>query len=115
MFMIAHSEAQLRESRLAEYKEVAQNFRTLTEIRFKLLGFLPVGTALIALSTAWSSGGIAIPLSLFGLAVTLALIVYNERNNQLYDELVARGAQLERLLGLPDGQFSHRPRAWPPR
>ena len=110
--MINLSEQQLRESRLAEYKEVAQNFRTLTEIRFKLLGFLPITTALIALSTAWSKGEISVPLSLFGLAVTLALIVYNERNNQLYDELVARGAELERLLGLPDGNFSQRPKAW---
>ena len=32
------SEEQLHDARLAEYKEVAQNFRTLTEIRFKLLG-----------------------------------------------------------------------------
>lgn len=106
------SEEQVREARLAEYKEVAQNFRTLTEIRFKLLGFLPIGTALIALSTASSKSEITVPLSLFGLAVTLALIVYNERNDQLYDELVARGAQLERLLGLPDGNFSHRPGTW---
>jgi hypothetical protein len=106
------SEEQLHESRLAEYKEVSQNFRTLTEIRFKLLGLLPVGTALIALSTAWSKGEISVPLSLFGLAVTLALIVYNERNNQLYDALVARAGQLENLLGLPDGNFSQRPGTW---
>jgi uncharacterized membrane protein len=92
------SEEQFHESRLAKYKEVAQNFRTLTEIRFKLLGFLPIGTALIALSTAWTKGEVSVPLLLFGLAVTLALIVYNERNNQLYDELVARAAQLEKTL-----------------
>jgi Protein of unknown function (DUF2934) len=106
------SEEQLHESRLAEYKEVAQNFRTLTDIRFKLLSFLPIGPVLITLSTAWTKGEIGVPLSLFGLVVTLALIVYNERNNQLYDELVSRAAQLERLLGLPGGNFSQRPKSW---
>ena len=50
------SDEQLYDSRQAEYKEVANNFRTLTDIRFKLLGFLPGGTAVIALSTAWSKG-----------------------------------------------------------
>ena len=36
---------------LAEYREVSSNFRALTEIRFKLLGFLPLaaGAALLVL------------------------------------------------------------------
>lgn len=106
------SDKELRESRLAEYKEVGQNFRTLTEIRFKLLGLLPLGTALSALATAWGKAEFSMPLSLFGLTVTVALIVYNERNDQLYDELVARAAQLERVLGLPDGYFSERQGTW---
>jgi hypothetical protein len=105
-------DTQSDDSLQAEYREVANNFRTLTDIRFKLLGFLPGGTAVIALSKSWSKGEFSTSLSLFGLAVTLALVVYNERNNQLYDELVRRAARLERLLGLRDGYFSQRPRAW---
>ncbi len=51
-------------------------------------------------------------LTLFGLLVTLALLLYNERNNQLYNELVGRAASIERELGLPDGAFANRPAAW---
>jgi hypothetical protein len=62
MLMISLSEDRLRESRLAEYKEGAKNFRTLTDIRFKLLGLLPVGTALGTFSTGWASNGeISVP------------------------------------------------------
>lgn len=106
------SKQEVRDAMLAEYREVAQNFRELTEIRFKLLGILPIATAFAAFSSSWSNGEIGVPLSIFGLAVTLGLIVYNERNNQLYDELVQRAAQLERRLGLYDGHFSQRPAAW---
>src|SRR5262249_4276354 len=102
------SKEQLYSSREMEYKEVAQNFRKLTDIRFQLLGLLPAGTALAGLSTAWGKGKFSIPLSLFGLAVTFALIVYNERNNQLYNELVSRAADLERELGIRDGNYSYR-------
>jgi hypothetical protein len=34
------------------------------------------------------------------------------RNDQHYDALVGRAAAIERSLGLPDGAFANRPRAW---
>jgi hypothetical protein len=106
-----------RESLLTEYAEVASNFRLLTDIRFKLLAFLPVAAAAAA---ALRGGGEAdgatavmtLGLSLFGLVVTLALASYNVRNDQLYDELVGRAAQIERAIDLPDGAFANRPTSW---
>jgi hypothetical protein len=38
--------------------------------------------------------------------------LYNLRNDQLYNELVARAARLERLLNLKEGGFAQRPRPW---
>jgi hypothetical protein len=103
---------QLHEALIKEYGEVANNFRLLTDIRFKLLGLLPVAAAA---SQAWKAEDLSAPrlvLSVFGLAVTLGLYLYNGRNDQFYDSLIGRAAEVERTLGLPEGSFANRPRAW---
>jgi hypothetical protein len=97
----------------AEYKEVCNNFRLLTDIRFKLLALLPIGTgAGVALATTTTAGASSPLIAIFGLVVTASAALYNLRNDQLYNELVARAAQLERLLGLKEGGFAQRPRSW---
>lgn len=107
-----------RESLLAEYSEVAANFRLLTDIRFKLLALLPVasGAAWALLSAGASRNGAsevrALILSLFGLLITIGLATYNDRNDQLYDTLVGRAASIEWQLGLYDGAFANRPAPW---
>jgi hypothetical protein len=98
-----------------EYHEVASNFRLLTEIRFKLLALLPIAAAAAAAlgsSAADDHAATVLGLSIFGLAVTSGLVMYNVRNDQLYNELVGRAANIERSLGLPDGAFANRPTAW---
>jgi hypothetical protein len=100
-----------------EYGEVCSNFRTLTDIRFKLLAFLPLAAAaavaaLTANASEQRSVGTMLALSLFGLVVTIALATYNARNDQLYDELVDRAAEIERTIGIPDGAFANRPGSW---
>lgn len=101
-----------REALLKEYGEVSSNFRLLTDIRFKLLAFLPIATAAAAALKGDAVGGRGLVLSLFGLAVTIGLAIYNTRNDQLYNELVGRAAEIERTLELPDGAFANRPRQW---
>ncbi len=96
---------------LAEYREVCNNFRLLTDIRFRLLAFLPVATA-AGLALKGTGAGERFALSLFGLAATAGLIIYNTRNNQLYRELLERAAAIEHKLGLPDGAFAARSRPW---
>lgn len=106
-----------REALFAEYGEVVGNFRLLTDIRFKLLALLPLAAAAAAAlqastderSDAWLA---MLGLSAFGLVVTAGLMSYNDRNDQLYGELVGRAAAIERELGLPDGAFAHRPNPW---
>jgi hypothetical protein len=101
-----------RNALLKEYGEVRSDFRTLTDIRFRLLGILPIASAAVSAFGTTLESTYEFALSLFGLVVTLGLVSYNERNNQLYDELVGRSAAIERSLGLPDGAFATRPRAW---
>jgi hypothetical protein len=102
-----------RDALLAEYVEVSSNFRMLTDIRFKLLAFLPVAAGVAAgLVARGNATALTLVFSLFGLVVTIGLVTYNERNDQLYDTLVARAAAIERSLGIPDGTFANRPRAW---
>lgn len=65
-----------RESLLREYAEVSSNFRLLTDIRFKLLGLVPVATAGAAIAAASKEqvlGGLTFVVSLFGLVVVLGL------------------------------------------
>ena len=91
----------------AEYVEVNANFRMLTEIRFKLLAFVPTisgaGIALIR----WAPDPLTIVLlGVCGFIVTFALIAYDQRNSQLYKDLVSRAKFLEAQLNPPSGQFT---------
>src|SRR4029077_18400058 len=92
---------------LAEYKEVTAQFRALTDIRFKLLTFLPLGT----IAAVYLSKDGQLPnepaVAAFAFVATLCIATYNKRNDQHYDELVARAAELERDgLNLAHGSFS---------
>src|SRR5579864_7086824 len=99
-----------KEIALAEYKEVLTQFRKLTDIRFKLLTYLPLGTVAGAVLTNEMVKQPAIPA--FAFVVTLCIATYNKRNDQHYDELVSRAAELERELQIEHGSFSSRPKPW---
>jgi ethanolamine utilization microcompartment shell protein EutS len=101
-----------REALLKEYGEVSGNFRTLTDIRFRLLSLLPAAAAVAAAFKPEGGAPGRLPFAIFGLTVTIGLVTYNKRNDQLYNELVNRAAAIERELGLPDGAFATRPNAW---
>lgn len=101
-----------QKSLIAEYSEVCNNFRLLTDIRFKLLAFLPIASV-AALAFKVNVFSIeSFIFSLFGIAVTVGIITYNTRNDQLYNELVGRASSIERFLGLADGAFANRPQDW---
>ena len=106
-------DASRRKAFLKEYNEVCNNFQILTDIRFKLLAFLPIAAA--AAAAILSTDRATVPglaLSLFGLVVTLILVTYNTRSDHPYNELVGIASTLERNLGLLDGGFANRPVAW---
>jgi hypothetical protein len=106
------ADGSLNDARIAEYEQVGSQFRALTDIRFKLLGFLPVGTIATVLAAKDASLIVEQAVAAFGLAVTLCIATYNKRNDQLYNELVSRAAELERELLLQRGSFAQRPTTW---
>lgn len=101
---------------LALYGEVASGWRTLTDVRFKLLGLLPVVSVavLITLLSA-SHGPTALTgvertgIAVLGLLITGAVRLYDLRNTDLYNDLVGRGRQIEAELGVHTGHFRGRP------
>lgn len=104
--------APIHDPRIDEYQQVGSQFRALTDIRFKLIGFLPVGTIATVVVANSSQLVSEQAVATFGLLVTLCLATYNKRNDQLYNAIVSRAAQLERELGLVHGSFSQRPTPW---
>jgi hypothetical protein len=100
---------------------VNANFRQLADIRFKLLAFVPLlgGAANYVLSQSALNPTSANPphfgLSLLGgvigFLVTFGIVMYDQRNSQLYNSLFGRAKQLEGRLGITGGQFAGRPAA----
>ena len=92
-----------------EYTEATELLRTLTDVRFKLLAFVPTiaGTAVALL------GGRARPAEMLavgalGLVASAGVVVYERRNTELYEYAYARVGEVERGLGLT--LLSGRPR-----
>jgi hypothetical protein len=106
----------------AVYEQINNNFRMLTDIRFKLLALVPTvgGIAVYVLSrmiagaapqTAVSStmlppgANFDYPmvgfLSILGFLATLGIVFYDQRNSELYGLLIDGGNKLEDMLSAP--------------
>ncbi len=94
------------------YSEICNSWRMLTDVRFKLLGFVPTISIVLLinlLAKPKNDEGLS-PLSriiicMIGLFVTIGLYIYDYRNTQLYDDLVSRARRIEMELGVETGQF----------
>ena len=103
---------------LSLYSEVCNGWRTLTDVRFKLLGLVPIVSVTVAI-TLLSRGEVGkgmrpiekIGVAVFGLLITIAIRLYDLRNTHLYDDLVGRGRQIEAELGIHTGHFVGRPKS----
>lgn len=87
-----------------EYREVNANFRTLVDIRFKLLALVPTVSGLAIALTDQNTDAdspITALLSGLGLVVLLGIVAYDHRNSQLYYYLGLRLQFLEAQMKLP--------------
>jgi hypothetical protein len=100
------------ETLLAIYAQICDTWRTLTDVRFKLLALVPPVAALALFAVITPKGlfegagdVVRVMAAIFGLLVSLALYIYDQRNSELYNDLVSRGRRAEMELGLDTGIF----------
>ena len=101
-----------RETLALLYREVCSSWRELVGVRFKLLALVPTVSvfALVALfSRNPTPSVVTVGICCFGIVVTTALLLYDQRNSQLHDELISRGRRIESELGVETGLFRGRP------
>ena len=104
-----------------DYEHTAKYFHALADIRFKLLAVLPIatGSAIVVLGNGGEPTWV-LPLSLLGLLATIGIMIYDQRNTELYDHMQRRAKVIEALLQFPaydvegdkkcGGAFIDRPR-----
>jgi hypothetical protein len=104
-----------REVLMKLYDQTCQTWRELIGVRFKLLGLVPAASilALAALFSSEGAGKGLTPLqrlivAVAGMIVTIGLLVYDLRNSELHDDLIARGRKIEEELGVDTGIFRGR-------
>jgi hypothetical protein len=93
-----------------EYNATTDLLRSLTDVRFKLLAFVPTiaGTA-VALLGRHVRPAELLAVGGLGLAATLGVVVYELHNTELYEYALGRAESLERELGMAllSGRPSH--------
>ena len=109
-----------REATLRDHSATSELYRTLVDVRFKLLTFVPTITALavgiVTVDKTATSGETWLLVGAIGLISTLALVVYEVRNSLIHDCSIHRMRHLERVLGfrpsspgdIPRGMFGER-------
>jgi len=82
-----------------EYEQVLIHWRSLADIRFKLLAILPTlaGAGLTVVASSRPPAVEAV-LGLVGFFATLGIVFYDQRNTQLYNDAISRAKWLEKRL-----------------
>src|SRR6478735_1677632 len=100
-----------------DYNETTDLMRGLTDVRFKLLAFVPtISGAAIAILGHGKSTAELLAVGLLGLVATVGVVIFDLRNTQLLDYAVLRAKSLEERLGFvsifepgsPGGLFTER-------
>lgn len=101
-----------------DYDRTTDLLRDLTDVRFKLLAFVPtISGAAVGLVGRRPSGAELISVGVLGLVATLGIVLYELRNSAIHDYALDRARHLEAKLGFDSafhagrsgGLFSERP------
>ena len=85
-----------------DYEQTTQYLRTLIDVRFRLLAFVPTVTGIaVAVIGQPRPAAELLGVGILGLLATLGIFVYELRNTQISGTLIRRAAELERQLQLP--------------
>src|SRR6476661_5362458 len=85
-----------------DYDQTTQLLRMLTDIRFKLIAFVPtIAAASVGLFGKPRPAVELLAIGLLGLTATVGILVYELRNSQICVRRGARGVDLPRGLGAP--------------
>jgi hypothetical protein len=83
-----------------DYQATNDLLRTLTDVRFKLLAFVPtIAGAAVGLVSRPRSAAELLAIGLLGLVATAGILLYELRNSQVFDSATRRAAWLEGELG----------------
>ena len=95
-----------------DYDQTTQVLRLLTDIRFKLIAFVPTIAAFsVGLFGKPRPAVELLAIGLLGMTATLGILLYELRNSQIYAAAAKRAEDLERQLGFGGGLYSDRPPA----
>jgi hypothetical protein len=87
-----------------DYEQVSELLRTLTDIRFRLIAFVPTFAAASVGFFARPRPAVELlAIGVLGLVATLGIYLYERRNSQLYAAAAGRARELERRLELSGG------------
>ena len=85
-----------------DYEQTTQYLRTLIDVRFRLLAFVPTVTGVaVAIIGRPRPAAELLGVGVLGLLATLGIFVYELRNTQISGTLIRRAAELEHKLQLP--------------
>jgi hypothetical protein len=85
-----------------DYEQTTQYLRTLIDVRFRLLAFVPTVTGVaVAIVGQPRPAAELLGVGVLGLLATLGIFVYELRNTQISGTMIRRAAELERQLRLP--------------
>lgn len=85
---------------LASYQRAGDVHKSLVDVRFKLLALVPTITA-IGVTLLKDHASERLLIGAFGLAISLAITMYEIHNSQLHDAAVHRVRTIETWLDLP--------------